>query len=316
MVSALQAFIAEHGTPDGGLVVGVSGGPDSMALLHALATVCPSLPLFVAHVNHGLNAAEADAAQALVTDYCTRQALPLFVLSANIGALAAQHKRGIEETGRHVRYQHFNALLSQTGACAFATAHTADDNAETVLLHLLRGCGTGGLAGMAAVNGLHWRPLLGATRQQVLAYLAEHNIAYATDSSNDSPVYTRNRVRHELLPLMRTVNPQIDNALLRLAHCASQDDDCLEQLAAQLVYTDGEGHSYGLKGQLLKAHPALRQRALRQLYPLAVGLERKHVLAMDNALRQNSGCELPNSLRFTVRKGKATVHQNTARQAY
>jgi len=289
-------------------IVAVSGGADSMALLHSMI----GGDLHVAHVNHQINIDEANAAQELVEKFCENNGIGCHVGTFDVPKLAQERKRGIEETAREVRYAYFADLLDELNADYYLTAHTADDNAETILLHMLRGCGTKGLCGMSELNGKHMRPFLNVTRKQIEQYIVKHDIKCAVDSSNESLDYTRNRIRHELMPLLREFNPQIDDALNRLAQVVKQDVDSLEALTIGLVHQDDDGGCYCLKVELDAVPQALRVRALQTLYPCAVGLEQKHITAMLDAIERQSGTELPNKLRLNVRKGKVTIDDNPA----
>gem|GEM_PF-4809069 len=276
----------------------------------AVCRLCSNSLLTVAHVNHQINTAEANAAQALVENYCQTHDIDCYVGTFNVPKLARESKRGLEETARTVRYDFFAALLEKLNADYYVTAHTHDDNAETVLQHILRGCGTHGLRGMQALQGKHLRPLLHVTRAQIDEYVAMHNIKCAVDSSNADIDYTRNRIRHQLLPLLREFNPQINNALNRLANIAAQDTECLNTLATALVHSDEQGQSYCLRHEILPAPCALQARALRKLYARQ-GLEQKHIAAMLEAIERHSGTELPHKLRLNVRKGKVTINENS-----
>ena len=305
------AFFRCHPLPAGaGLVVGVSGGADSMALLHFLCENRKAIGLGIltcAHLNHMLRGAESDGDQAFVAQFCRERSIPFVCRAADVAALAAAQKRGIEETARNIRTEYLLSVLNKTQAYAYLTAHNADDNAETVLLHLLRGSGLSGLSGMAGASGCHWRPLLAAGRAEILEYLSAHAVPYREDASNADTRYTRNKIRRELMPLLRAFNPKAQEALNRLAVIARRDDDCLAALAAQMVYTDGNGLRYALKTELLKAHPALASRALALLCPAEKRPPFLHLEAMRGAVARNSNTQLPGGLKMLCRKGKVTV---------
>lgn len=232
-----QSFL----TSDEKLVVGVSGGADSLALLHALRSVLPASRVVVAHVDHGLRptaAAEARFVQATALAWGMR----CEVETAAVAALAQQTGRSLEEMGRQVRYQFFARVAHLVGATAVAVAHNADDQAETVLLHLLRGSGLSGLRGMRPVsplplpegNGM-WllRPLLDISRTDIEVYCQAHGLEPVVDASNEDMTFLRNRLRHELLPLLATYNPSIKTHLQQTAAIVAADYDVLE--AALLV---------------------------------------------------------------------------------
>jgi tRNA(Ile)-lysidine synthase len=236
-----QALRPLHRAPSG-LVVAVSGGPDSVALLRALLHARPAArPLVLAHLNHQLRGAESDADEAFVRDLyaalvaCGTAALELRCARMDVAAQARAEGGNLEAVARRLRYAWLTRIAQETHCSVVATGHTANDQAETVLHRLLRGTGLKGLRGIAAQRPLApgmqlVRPLLHATRDEVLAYLKQEGQAYRQDQSNWNVALTRNRIRQELLPLLACqFNPAIISVLGRLA----------EQAAA--AYADREG---------------------------------------------------------------------------
>ena len=202
----------------------VSGGADSMALLWGLYLLKDKLKirLAAAHFNHGLRGAESDGDESFVREFCDRFEIPLTVGCGKI----TPGKKGLEAAARDARYGFFATLNGR-----IATAHTADDNAETMLMHLIRGTGLKGLGGIAPVNGQIIRPMLHITRQQVLAFLEEYHISYREDSSNQTDDFLRNRVRHHVMPLLRTENPKISENLSATAQRLREDEAALSGLS-------------------------------------------------------------------------------------
>lgn len=256
-----------------GILVAVSGGADSVALLLALRAVARKQrwTLSVAHLNHGIRGAAADADAAFVRGLARRLGLRCVVEQEQVPALA--HRRGIslEMAAREARYAFFARTARRHKAIAVATAHTADDQAETVLLRLLRGAGPAGLAGIPVVSTHHGlrivRPLLDVTRGEVEAYLRSRGQAWREDATNLDRSIPRNRVRHELLPwLEREFNPRVREALLRVSRLIGDDDAFLEQVAEGLRRAHGKGlAAYELEREPLQACvPALRRRLLRR----------------------------------------------------
>ena len=249
MLNKLPAFIRQQGLIDPGdqVVCAVSGGADSMALLFAMYLLKEKLGirLAAAHFNHRLRGAESDGDEAFVRDFCGRYDIELFVGS---GAVTAG-KKGLEAAAREARYAFFESLPGK-----LATAHTADDNAETVLLHLVRGTGLKGLGAIAPVRGRIIRPMLGVTRQEVLAFLAEYHIPYREDSSNATDQFLRNRLRHHVMPLLKAENPRLAENLSAMALRLRQDEEALSTLAQ----TEPEVEA------LRTMPPALRGRALER----------------------------------------------------
>jgi len=201
-------------------IVAVSGGADSVALLTALRNHRP----IVAHVNHLLRGDESDAEERFVRELAERFAVPCRVLRIDVAREASDEN--LEAAARTVRYRWFAELAAELGAGWIATGHTADDQAETVLHRLIRGTGLQGLRGIAPIRRDGpvpvVRPLLGATRAEVVEHLAELGQAYRTDSSNADPRFTRNRIRHELLPLLKTFGTEVVRSLGRTAAQAEE----------------------------------------------------------------------------------------------
>ncbi|MBO5892313.1 MAG: tRNA lysidine(34) synthetase TilS, partial [Oscillospiraceae bacterium] len=202
----------------------VSGGADSMALLWGLYLLKDKLQirLSAAHFNHNLRGEESDADEAFVREFCDRFEIPLTVGRGSV----TPGKKGLEAAARDARYAFFATLSGK-----LATAHTADDNAETMLMHLIRGTGLKGLGGIAPINGKIIRPMLHITRQQVLAFLEDYHIPYREDSSNRTDDFLRNRLRHHVMPLLRAENPKICENLSATAERLREDEATLSKLS-------------------------------------------------------------------------------------
>ncbi|RXH55358.1 tRNA lysidine(34) synthetase TilS [Granulicella sibirica] len=230
----LLPFDRTHLTPGTRVCVAISGGADSVALLTALHTA-NTLPreslgvgLSAVHVHHGLRAEEADADAAFVQDLCTRLNIPLQTHHTSVPAHVEQTGETIEEAARTLRYEIFHKLLAEGHADVLLTAHTLDDQAETVLMKLLRGAWTEGLSAIHPVltlpKGKILRPLLDTSRAQIVALLTETAQPWREDSSNASPAHTRNRLRHDILPILRAENPSLDRTLANLAELAREEE--------------------------------------------------------------------------------------------
>ena len=250
---------------DASLVLAVSGGPDSMALLHAAAhlvrTDARRWRITVAHLDHKLRPGSADDA-AFVTDAVHELEVPLEERRTDVAALARAEGRSIEDAGREARYRFLRQVAADDAL--IATAHTADDAAETVLINLLRGSGLTGVRGIPARRGRLIRPLLGERRATLRALLDAAGIEYRHDPSNDDPAYLRNRVRAEVLPLLEELRPGAVDRIGQFARLAADDDAMLDELARTELArrrVDGEidWHDPPL--------PALGRRVLR----LAIG---------------------------------------------
>jgi tRNA(Ile)-lysidine synthase len=251
---------------DGTLVLAVSGGSDSTALLHGAARLAASgasqWQLIVAHLDHGLRADSGDDA-AFVADAAASLGLRCEVRTTDVAALARVEGRSVEEAGREARYR-FLEEVAPEGAL-IATAHTADDAAETVLLSLLRGAGLAGARGIPARRGRVVRPLLGDRRATLRGLLDAGEIAYRDDPSNTDPTYLRNRVRGELMPLLEELRPGAVGRIARFARLAAADDALLDDLAtAELERRTGDDGTLDWHDP---PGPALGRRILR----LAIG---------------------------------------------
>ncbi len=234
LAAALDAGARALDIPDDApIVLAVSGGPDSMALLCAAArlveTGARDWRLTVAHLDHGLRDDSADDA-AFVTHAADELALPWELRRTDVAELATSEGRSIEDAGRVARYRFLEEVASEDAL--IATAHTADDAAETVLLNLLRGSGLGGVRGMPARRGRIVRPLLLQRRQTLRALLDGAGIGYRLDPSNDDPAYLRNRVRGELMPLLEELRHGAVDRIGQFARLAAGDDALLDHLAA------------------------------------------------------------------------------------
>lgn len=272
--------------PEGCTVLcAVSGGADSICLLHRLNALRMVRPftLAAAHYNHHLRGAESDRDEAFVrrfvTGYCGAQRLctpegertappvELIVGGGDVAAQAKEGRTGLEETARAMRYNFLNETADRIGADFIATAHTADDNAETLLLHLLRGSGLRGLTGIQPVQGRLIRPLLAATRQTIERYLTLYSVPYVEDSSNGENIFLRNRLRHQVMPLLEELAPGFTERSRETLTTLRADEDYLiaqaDKLAAQAVSQDG-----GLvisAGVIASAPDPLAVRAVRRL---------------------------------------------------
>ncbi len=221
------------------MVVAVSGGPDSVCLFHALWRLMTprsraarfSALLHVAHLHHGLRGDEADEDASFVRELADSHGCPVTIGHADVRREAARSGLSIQVAARERRYQFLSEVADRTGASWIAVAHTADDQAETLLFRLLRGTGPDGLAGIPMIRDGHIvRPLLRVTRGAVLDYLERHRLTFRQDSSNADLHYTRNRLRAELLPQLRNYNPQIISTLARTAEIMAEERRLMDEL--------------------------------------------------------------------------------------
>lgn len=266
-----EALAREYGMFQAGstVLLAVSGGRDSMTLLHWAWSQAETfgVHLAVGHYHHGMRGSAADQDERRVSAWCREHGIPFYAEHGDVYGEAARRSRGVEETGRDLRYAFLEALAQRLGAAVIATAHNADDNAETLLLHLVRGTGLQGLTGIPPRRGNLVRPLLTTTRAQIDCYAAYHAIPYGDDVTNEDDSYARNRVRHQVTPVLQSLNPRyIENASdsIRLLRA---DNDCLNAQAARLSMAARpcEG-GLVLEASLLTVHPfPIASRAVRQL---------------------------------------------------
>ena len=273
MLNKLRAFLKEQAllSPGDKVIAAVSGGADSVAMLFALYLLRDELgiTLEAAHFNHHLRGAESDRDEAFVTDFCGRYCIPLHLGSGRI----VSGKKGLEAAARDARYAFLRSLPGKV-----ATAHTADDNAETMLMRLIRGTGLKGLGAIAPVSGNVIRPMLTVTRDDVEAFLEEYALPHVEDSSNAEDDFLRNRIRHGILPLMRAENPRIGENLSAMALLLRQDEACLQAMIPEEQMPD--------VSRLKAMEPALRRRTLERFLK-AQGVrepEQIHILQAEQLL--------------------------------
>lgn len=243
------------------VVCALSGGTDSVAMLHCLLSLREELGIHLsaAHYNHHLRGAESDRDEAFVRTLCQTWNVPLIVSGGDVSSRAEQTGESVEEAARKLRYA-FLESLDQT----IATAHNADDNLETTLLNLLRGTSLRGLCGIPPKRDKIVRPVLCLTRMELASYLKENNLPHVEDSTNAATDVLRNRLRHEVIPLLRRENPSVSETVLRGSLLLRKDEAFLEQLAEQTIKSSEQEN--GWRCSVLLAQPeAIRSRAVRKL---------------------------------------------------
>lgn len=238
----------------------LSGGTDSVAMTHLLRTLAEELQITVrvCHFNHRLRGAASEADEAFCRDFAARLGLPITVGSADVAAWAKEHGESVEEAARSCRYAFFETLDGLV-----ATAHTADDQLETVLINILRGTGLKGLGGIPPQRGKYLRPLLDATRAETENYLREQMLPHCEDATNADDDCLRNRLRHHVTPLLRMENPAWQESLSRMTALLREDEALLQKLSDALLVPTKDG---GWETRPLRdAEKPLRERALRTL---------------------------------------------------
>lgn len=236
MLEAAKALSTEYDMlPRGGAVLcAVSGGADSMCLLHLLHTWAEEggFRVCAAHYHHGMRGEAADADAAFVSDWCAGRGIPCVVERGEVYAEAERRGLGVEETGRQLRYEFLRRTAAELGCDRIATAHNADDNLETLLLHLARGAGLHGLAGIPPRRGEIVRPLLTTPRAAIEAYLEARQIPHVEDATNTDEYYARNRIRRQVVPVLRQLNPRLTESAAETMGYLRADNDYLNAQAA------------------------------------------------------------------------------------
>lgn len=246
-----------------GVVAAVSGGCDSSVLLHILRRLSTEMgfKILCAHINHNLRGKESERDEVFVRSLCEKYGIECRVLNANVAEYAEKHRLSTEEAGRKLRYEFFEHCAAELGGNArIATAHSLSDCAETYIFNSARGASLSGICGIPPVRGKIIRPLIEFSREQIEAYANEHGIDYVTDSTNLTDEYTRNKIRHGVIPVMKEINPGFEKAFLRLSKNLSEARDYIDSEA--LLLLEKSKTEAGFDGNVLKnAHPALKNRA-------------------------------------------------------
>ena len=309
--------------PHGGRVLcAVSGGLDSMCLLDYM-TRQPSFSVGAAHFNHCLRGAEADRDEAFVRDFCAKRRIPFVSGSGDTRLLAEKEDLSIEEAARRLRYEFLNKAAEDGGYDAILTAHHADDNAETVLLNLVRGTGSAGLAGIPQVRGNICRPFLRIPRAELAAYAAAHGVSHVEDSTNDDPdAAARNALRSSVMPVLRQINPKCVENIARTSAILREESDALESMARGLMNQIKElpdGVSVPCL-MLTEVPQAVAERAVLQLIAQVAGhrkdLTAAHVLAVLDLARgrtEEKEVSLPYGLTARRKKYSLEITRRPAR---
>ena len=274
------------------IVVGLSGGPDSISLINVLNdikndnTIPLEFEIVAAHINHNIRE-EAKLDEEYVVKYCKDKNIEIFILSANVLERASNSKKSTEEAGREVRYEFFEKILRDTNSNKIATAHTANDNAETVLMNMMRGSGTSGLKGIRAIRNERFiRPLINTTREEIEEYCRQENLNPRIDKTNFENEYTRNKVRNLLIPFIKEqFNPNIITSINRLSDLSKQENEYLEmqtQKAYKNVLISAKNdeiildlNRFNLQELVIKNRLVLY--TINILFGTRSGIEKKHI---------------------------------------
>lgn len=284
------------------VIIGVSGGPDSMCLLHVLMSLRQryNITIAVAHVNHGLRGQESDEDENYVREYCKTNEIKFYSKKVKLLEIAEERKLSSETAGREVRYSFFMELMNELSAQKIALAHNANDQAETILLRIMRGTGIEGLTGIKAVrDGIFIRPLINIPRLKIEKYCSDNDIETRSDKTNYENIYSRNKVRLELIPYMNNnFKCNIVNGLGRLAKTLSVDNDFLEKEASikYKKYCTKSGNKITIGKEAFDEHEAMLTRiirnALSELSGSLYNFEKIHIYDIINIQGHSTGKEV------------------------
>jgi len=309
--------------PHDTVLAGVSGGPDSVCLLDLLTVLSRRMDLRigVAHLNHGLRCTEADQDAAFVRALAAKYKLTFYEKKINVRNAAKNSKTSIEAAGRDHRYAFFHEIASNKGFSKIALGHHRDDNAELFLINLFRGSGPRGLGGIPPARGVIIRPLIQAERREIMDYLAENHLAYRSDHSNTDPAFLRNKIRHELLPLLkRDYNPRIEETLNRTSDIFRSEqswiDAQIDQSLEKSTLTSSNQEQVLRIADLKDLHTAQLRRILRagikNIKGDLRGIRQSQVTSAIALLYQNRSeawIDLPARIRIVKNKDKLIIRR-------
>lgn len=329
LVENIYKFICRQGLVQGGetLIVGVSGGPDSVCLLHLLVSLRErfNIKLHIAHLNHLLRGRESDEDAKYVSQLAGQLGVDATLEQRDVESYRARHHISLEEASRYVRYQFFADVAESMGTDRIVLGHTANDQVETILMHFIRGTGVYGLQGMQPLTQLESiadtkltliRPLLEVHRAEIEIYCQQQGLEPRRDTSNLSSSHLRNRIRNELIPLLRQYNPGIDKTILRTADTVAVDLSFFRHYVSLIwnsIVREQEGELILLAEKFIPLHPALQRYLLREVTGQVLGnlkdIESKHIEKMVEAFNMKPGKKivLPRRLILYVGKGECRI---------
>lgn len=310
MLTQIEEFILSHNMLQHGdtVVAGISGGADSCCLLDLICSIREKwgLKLIAVHINHGIRGREADEDEAFVKELCSRYSVQFEAFYFDVPDYAAKNGMTLEEAGRKLRYKAFEQTAGSSGK--IAVAHNMNDNCETMLMRFFRGTGIKGLGGISPVRGNIIRPLLCVTRSQIEEYCASKNLSYRTDSTNNTLDYTRNNIRHNVVPMLeKSFNASISRVMFRTAEIMRQENIYIENMADKAYNACISGKNKISVPRLLEYDIVLQRRIIRRGFePFLVDLHDiafDHVEAVLSLTNKKSGkyVQLPHNL-FAVRE--------------
>lgn len=267
------------------VAVGVSGGADSMALLNVLLELKDEfgMNIIACHVNHGIRGETADRDEKFVAEACKRLGVDVCILRADVPGTAKKMHLGVEECGRRIRYDFFNSVADNV---IIATAHTLSDRSETLLLNIARGASVKGLCSIPAVRGNIVRPLIDCTRADIEKYCSDNSIEFVTDETNFEDIYSRNRIRLNVIPELKKLNPSLERAFMRLISNAEEENGFMNGFSREILGKVKLKDGYNAR-LLNDEHPAVRKRVIFEIINNETGIapEAVHVEQVDKILQ-------------------------------
>ena len=297
------------------VTVALSGGADSMALLHLLNSIKNELEISVeaAHFNHLIRGEEAERDENFVKDFCRNNGIKLYVGQGDVPAFAKEKGVSLETAARQMRYDY----LSRINKDFIATAHTASDNLETVIFNLTRGTAIDGLCGIPPKRDIFIRPLIYASREQIEEYCNENDIPFVTDSTNLSDDYTRNKIRHNIVPILKEINPSVEKAIIRMSASLREDSIYIYKEADRILTTSIDQNGFLILDDILPLDIALKKRIIKKYVSdvtKQANLEAVHIDSVLYIMDKSGKTDLPGGWTAVSGGGKLKVLKSDTAQ--
>ncbi len=277
IIQRITKTIKKHNLISSGdrVLIGLSGGADSVFLLHVLHELSKTLGFGIGacHVEHGIRGIDAVKDMEFSKALCAEMGIDCYACSFDVPSVAKNKKLSLEAAGRLVRYDYFKKIMQEEGYNLLATAHHRDDKVETIVMNMLRGCGLKGFVGIEYKNGDIIRPLIDITKSQILHWCEDNKISYCTDETNSQTEYTRNKIRHKLLPELREFNPSFDEAIIRQSSIIEDEDAYLKNIADEALKACMDGDGLSCK-KLSSYHKAIQRRVIYSFLASVKGTSR------------------------------------------
>lgn len=286
---------------DDTVIVALSGGSDSMTLLNILYGLRDkyNLNIIAAHVNHCLRGAESDRDEAFVKNYCEAKGIEYRVLKINVSE-CRENGESVEEAGRRIRYNFFRSIDENA---KIATAHNLSDRVETFLFNLTRGTGTKGLCSIPAMRENIIRPLINITKEEIVDYCKDNNIPFVTDSTNNKDIYTRNNIRHNVVPVLKNINPGFEYSVGKTVEAVTEDEMFLSSLAEELYNNSKLDNGFSVEALNKAPLPVLKRTVIKILSENCSSMiESKHILSVIDLLPKGGSVQIANGVTVRVRK--------------